>query len=190
MAAPRRGLLPHGGSPARRGARRSRGQSLTELALLAPLLLLLLLGAGQLGALVYTGVSLDTAAHDGARLASEQPNGSGAYTGGIHNAGTVTCPPTTGNPVCTAVSNGSGLLSGVQTSIQAISCPAGDWTSCAASDCASGWVAGGYVQVTVTEQTPIFVPIVGAIFSSGSGIRTMTSTVTMRVEPCTMTQGR
>jgi hypothetical protein len=66
----------------RRGAR-ILGQSMVEFALVLPVLAILLLGGAQVGALLYGQVTLDTAARDGARLASEQPNHSGAFSSGV-----------------------------------------------------------------------------------------------------------
>jgi hypothetical protein len=50
---------------------------------------------------------------------------------------------------------------------------------------------GTYVSVRVTYPMPIFVPFVGQLFadSGNAGTRTVSSTVTMRVEPCTATLG-
>ena len=57
----------------RSGRGRASGQSLVELALVAPILLVLIVGGAQIGALVYGGISVATAAQEGARVASEQP---------------------------------------------------------------------------------------------------------------------
>lgn len=46
-----------------------------------------------------------------------------------------------------------------------------------------------FIQVTVTYPSPIFVPFIGAIFQSQSGFRTISTTVTDAVEPCSLTQG-
>ncbi len=169
-----------------------RGQSLVEFGLLLPVLLLLVAGSAQIGALIYTGVIVDNAARDGARVASEQPKSSGAYnsSGNANTDVAVNCP-IANNPVCTTVANSTQSLSGVQTSLEAVPCPS-SFSSCSPpGDCSN--VSGnpatyGYIEVTVSDPVPIFVPIIGSIFSS-SGQRTMTATVTMRIEPCTMTQG-
>ncbi len=61
----------------RPGRRTAIGQSLVELALIGPLLLVLIVGGAQVGALVYGGISVATAAQEAARVASEQPINSG-----------------------------------------------------------------------------------------------------------------
>ena len=53
--------------------RRSRGQALAEIALAGPLLLVLLVGSAQVGVIAYGNVTMDTAAREGARIASEAP---------------------------------------------------------------------------------------------------------------------
>jgi Flp pilus assembly protein TadG len=52
---------------------------MVELALVAPILLVLIVGRAQIGSIVYEGVSVATAAQEGARVASEQPINSAAY---------------------------------------------------------------------------------------------------------------
>jgi hypothetical protein len=50
---------------------------------------------------------------------------------------------------------------------------------------------GTYVTVKVSYPMPVFVPFIGGLFAdNGSGsTRTVSSEVTMRVEPCTLTEG-
>ncbi|TME49965.1 MAG: pilus assembly protein [Chloroflexi bacterium] len=55
---------------------RRRGQALVELALVAPILIVFLLGGSQVGAIAYAQVSLDTAAREGARAGVVAPNSS------------------------------------------------------------------------------------------------------------------
>jgi Flp pilus assembly protein TadG len=187
------------GTRASRRSVRTRGQSLVEFALLAPILIVLLVGSAQIGAILYAGISVASAAHDGARVASEQPINSTAFaSGGAAGCGTpsnpitASCPATTclttpNNPVCEAVAQSKGLLGTVTTTIS----PSTADTSPACSTKAT-WVPDGYVTVTVSDDVPIFIPFLNNMLAntSGGSVRTIATTVTMRVEPCTMTQGK
>jgi Flp pilus assembly protein TadG len=169
---------------------RSRGQALAELAIAAPLVLVLIMGVAQVGVIVYDQVTVDTAAREGARIASEQPNGSQAYSGGAAVAPPYpTCPSSgsTTNPVCNAVWNASGMLNGQS---MAVTIQPQSGSSYGDSSCATSGSASGDVEVTVRYNAPIFVPLVGQIFQSSPGVRQVTSSVTTRVEPCSLTQGR
>src|SRR5437588_12648824 len=91
---------------------RRRGQALVEMALVAPILIVLLLGGSQVGAIAYAQVSLDTAAREGARAGVEAPNSSLSWdTGGAVPSSTHQCAGTdfatgsSGNPICIAVIN-------------------------------------------------------------------------------------
>lgn len=98
---------------------RRRGQSLVELALVAPILVILLVGAAQVAAIAFGLVSIDSATREGARAGALAPNTS-LMSGGAtwYTAGTPThqCNQTdfqsgtTGNPICEAVLNSSGTL--------------------------------------------------------------------------------
>ncbi len=172
----------------RRRARGQGAQSMLEFALIAPVLLVLVVGAAQLGAILYAGVSVASAAHDGATVASEQPITSGAYKlggPGVVVGSGATCPAS-GNPVCPAVAQSQGLLTTAATTISPGS------TVGTGSGCHSDWVPDGYVTVTVSDDVPIFVPFLNNLLanSAGSSVRTISTTVTMRVEPCTMTAGK
>jgi Flp pilus assembly protein TadG len=91
-----------------------RGQALVELALLAPLLVLLLLGGAQVGEIAYSQVSLNSAAREGARAGVEAPNSALSFVtslGSPHNCTTADfSDPPAGNPICIAVLNGRGYL--------------------------------------------------------------------------------
>jgi len=103
MRAVMRRLRPH-----------SRGQALVESALLAPILLLLLVGGMQVAYLGYGAVSVDTAAREGARVAAENAQTALSFTNGT-NPSSYTCasdPSTDANPVCQAIANNAGLLKG------------------------------------------------------------------------------
>ncbi len=169
-------------------ARRPRGQALAELAIAAPLLVLLLVGGAQVGAIVYSQVTIDTAAREGARIGSEQPVNSGAYPGGVPATTPITCSPATtpNNPVCKAVWNASGLLDGKTFTITIA--PQASASGSTGPACA-GAPSDGYVSVTVTYAAPVFVPIIDRMISTGPGVHTVTTTVADRVEPCTLTGG-
>jgi TadE-like protein len=106
------------------GGRRRRGQSLVELALVAPILVVMLLGAAQVGSIAFGLVSIDTAAREGARAGAVAPNcslesgfTSGCTTGSLWYAapGTTSHQCNAGdfsaNPICEAVLNSAGTLS-------------------------------------------------------------------------------
>jgi Flp pilus assembly protein TadG len=114
-----------------RGHRRRRGgQSLVEMALVAPILVVMLVGAAQVGSLAFGLVSIDSATREGARAGALSPTGAlTTYVAGVaqtwYVAGTTTThqcttsdftrpttnPPTSGNPVCLAVLDSGGTLS-------------------------------------------------------------------------------
>ena len=159
-----------------------------------PLLLICLLGAAELGAILYTSVSVDGAARDGALAASESPINSWAYayspdSGSFGDSSGVTCStssPNPTNPVCAAWSQSETSLS----SLSMVLSPGG--TIGSASGCPTGALPDGYVTVQASAAVPIFIPFLGDLFadSSSSEVHTDTDTVTMRVEPCNITDGR
>ncbi|MGA8014481.1 MAG: TadE/TadG family type IV pilus assembly protein [Candidatus Dormiibacterota bacterium] len=162
-----------------------------ELTMLMPLLLVCLLGAAQLGAILYTSVSVDGAARSGALAASEYPIKSGAYTysaGSFGDGSGVTCSassPNLTNPVCAAWYQSASSLSSLSVTLSQ------GGTVGSASGCPAGALPDGYVTVQASAAVPIFIPYIGGLFadSSSSGVRTDTDRVTMRVEPCNMTNG-
>ncbi len=170
-----------------RSSVRHDGQSLAELALLLPVLLLLVAGSAQFGFILYTNITVDTAAREGARTAAALPNGSGAYLHGVATAGT-TCTVTGGdsstNPVCNAVSQAHGMLAGAFHVTIAPDMPQGGSYP---APCANSEPEDGYVRVTVTYSTPIFVPLLDSMLATSGSTRTVSATVEMRVEPCALT---
>ena len=173
--------------------RRSRidesGTSLAELALISPVLVVLLVGMAQLGTIIYGLVTVDTAVREGARVASEQPNGSQAYTSGAPNGSPWTCVAgSTLNPACNAARASAGMLDG---NAFAITVQAAGPSTTPSSPCPAGSVPDGYVSVSVAYDVPVFVPFLDQLLSSpGKRVRTISSTVVDRVEPCTITVGR
>ena len=107
--------------------RHHRGQALVEFALIAPFLVILLAGGGQVGAIAYTQISIDTAAREGARAGVQAPNKSLAWALG---PGTHTCTVSdyASNPVCVAVLNADGFLT---PSTFTSAAPASGTTPCA-----------------------------------------------------------
>jgi hypothetical protein len=88
---------------------------LVEFALAAPFVLVLVAGGGQVGALAYGMVTLDTAAREGARIGSEKPANSlltaaGNAPGFTYQCSYATDSQPTGNPICQAVYGAMGLL--------------------------------------------------------------------------------
>lgn len=111
--------------PARRRGQHRLGQALVETALIAPVLVLVLIGGAQVGSIAYDQVSLDTAAREGARAGVAAPNT--AVTSMVTNSywypssSTYTCQAAdfTGspaNPICDGVLSSSGLLDKTQFS--------------------------------------------------------------------------
>lgn len=171
---------------------RTRGQALVELALIAPVLLILLVGGAQVGALLYAQVQVDTAAREAARTAAQAPNASGAFLNGVQVAGGYPCTSGDTHSACVAARNSSGLLDGTKftTSVTAdctnYTCTQGT----SAERCATTWVDDGGVTTSISFQVPVFVPILDRLLSDpNKSYRTVKATVTDRVAPCTVNQG-
>jgi Flp pilus assembly protein TadG len=153
-----------------------------EFAMIAPILIVLIVGAAQVAAILYAGITVASAAHDGAKVATEQPYNSTAFgTGGTAGTG-VSCGTAPSNVVCQAVAQSKGLLGTVDTTVY----PGTAGTACATAG-SSSWVGDGYVTVKVSNNVPIFVPFLNNLLAtSGQTYRTISASVVMRVEPCTM----
>jgi Flp pilus assembly protein TadG len=166
--------------------RRTRGQSLVEFALIAPVLIVLIVGAAQVAAILYGGITVASAAHDAAKVATEQPIQSGAFGSGGAAGTAVTCSVGSINPVCLAANQSKGLLGGVTTTIAKST---RDTTPACPTNPSA--VPDGYVTVTVSNDVPIFVPFLNNLLanSPGAAVRTISTTVVMRVEPCSITNG-
>ena len=100
---------------ARRGLRHLRGQSMVEMCLIAPALVTLAAGGGQVGIIAYGAASVETAARAAARVAAEYPNksldfevtlGLSTYTCGQASSDTLT-----EQSVCSAALSAGGLIS-------------------------------------------------------------------------------
>ncbi len=123
-----------------------RGQSLTEFALMAPLLVLVLLGAIDLGRAYFAYVSITNAAREGARYGMDNPRSGGSFsvancqdTGGDHK--------TIRYHVCQEVNGSPVTIANPNTDI-VIECSAFSPESYSSANCAT--VAnGGRIRVTV-----------------------------------------
>jgi len=99
-----------------RPLRRSAGQSMVEMCLIAPALVTLAAGGGQVGIIAYGGASVETAARAAARVGAEYPNKSLDFVATL-GVSTYTCGQTpsdtlTEGSVCSAARDAAGLLSG------------------------------------------------------------------------------
>jgi Flp pilus assembly protein TadG len=172
---------------------RQRGQALVEFALSMLLLLLLVGGAAQIGVIYYTLLSVDSAARESARVASENPGNTGVTP---NVTGAQPCTPLGGDTrlACKAAVNSThngvfgGLVDPTQLDVNL------SWASFAGStakSCPGGvGTSDGVVTVAVSYNAPIFLPIVGPIFATGTNpYRTVTGTEIIRVEPCNTTFG-
>lgn len=93
-----------------------RGQSMAEMCLIAPALVTLAAGGGQVGIIAYGGASVETAARAAARVAAEYPNKSLDFVATLNETtyvcGAAQSDTLTEGSVCSAARNSAGLLSG------------------------------------------------------------------------------
>lgn len=159
-----------------RSARRSRGQSLVEFALVLPIFLFLLFAVIDGGRYVYLNSSLSNAAREGARLGSVEASWQGSTDPSCGATGGPVCPPSTAT-LTTHIRDAAnrqmapfGSVSNVYLRCVAATGtpPTGAWTgaTCAAP-AAGGWIS---VRVTYTWRaiTPIIADVMGTISTSGS----------------------
>lgn len=96
--------------------RRSLGQSMVEMCLIAPAVVTLAAGGGQVGIIAYGAASVESAARAAARVGAEYPNKSLDFKVTL-NTTTYTCGQTptdtlTEQSICAAARSAAGLLSG------------------------------------------------------------------------------
>jgi hypothetical protein len=158
-------------------------------------LTVLLVGAAQVGVIYYDSLSVATAAREAARVASENPQSSGLFSSPNSPSapGAHTCAGAgDSNVVCAAAYKSTyqpgALLDPTQLAVRLqgsvfsgsapASCPAGSSTS------------DGVVTVTASYNVPIFVPLLNQVLATpNQSYRTVTTTVSVRVEPCDVTVG-
>ena len=141
------------------------GQSILELALLTPLMVLLLLGVIELGRYAYFAISVGNAARAGVAYGAQSPFTASDATG-ISNAA---CQDFSGNSTCSLNVNKTYVC----TCDNAGTISAGSCTSA----CATGVLISS-LQVTCSGS---FTPLFPNIVTSSSP--TVTSTATMRIGP-------
>jgi Flp pilus assembly protein TadG len=128
---------------------RSRGQSLVELALVTPILLLLLLGAVDMGRLFYAEIAVTNAAREGAMVAATSPT---SYVGGA------ACDASTNAVTCAATREGQGGFVTVSPTDVAMAC---------SPSCTKAY--GTTVTVTVTGHFQLLTPLMW-VFTGGPNV--------------------
>jgi Flp pilus assembly protein TadG len=149
---------------------RNRGTSAVEFALVGPTAFLLLIGAVVLGIVVTHEVQLTQAVRDSARAAAicasttDQATGSTLPDGTLCTTANITAyintrvdavSSTLANQAVVTVTNASGGVVGTAS---------GSTAGTAASDCSPGYT----LQVAITYQQPLFLPLVGALVGNPS----------------------
>ena len=156
-------------NPGSRRRPRSRGQALTEFALVIPIFLLVLSGILDFGFLLYSRMTVISAAREGAHAA-------------ITLVGASTTSTIPGKVISTAPASASGLTS-ANLSVPTPAClvppvaPSTTWTSCNwtaydATTNPTGAQSGDFVSVTVNYQYKSFFPLLfGSTFNLSSTIQ-------------------
>lgn len=142
---------------------RESGQSLVELALTLPILVLLLVGAAELGRIAYASIEIANAARAGVGYAAQNPVS-------MYDNSNITLAATQEAPNVSSVT---------ATPTQACYCSSGASFNCASGQttCAGTDHFEDYVTVTVTGKVS---PMFG--FSFFPSTVTLTSAATMRME--------
>lgn len=149
---------------------RSLGTSAVEFALIGPTAFLLLIGAVVLGIVITHEIQLTQAVRDSARAAAicgsttdqatgtTLPDGTLCTTAGITayiNARVDAVSPTLANQAVMTVFDASGTAVGTSS---------GSTVGTAAGNCVPGYT----LQVSITYQQPLFLPLVGALVGNPS----------------------
>ena len=145
---------------------RSRGQSLVELALILPVLLLLIASALDLGRIFYSQITIANAAREGAYEAAYEP------TSFIPNGD---CNKITNRIMCRVLSEAKGSFVAVKKADVAVDCRDSAGTSNPACTEAIGYTVTVTVLGRFTLLTPLMAPFLG-----GSNV-TLTSTATSQI---------
>lgn len=157
--------------PSRRGRSRTRGVTLVEFALMAPLVFFILLGL-VIGAIVVTNqVQIGNAVRDGARAA--------AICGGQYGQSLPHYDATPSDWTCST----TNLTKYIQSRVTAIPATINFTVTVVLLNGASGGTDiascpyGASVHVTGSFQQPLYLPLVGRFLGdNGSNLRTLTAT--------------
>ena len=126
----------------RRRSSSSDGSALIEAALVSPLLILLVFGAGDFGRVMYYGITLENAARAGAAFGSQS-------TGHLADATNIDTA---------AQQEAQNIGSITVNSSRVCECPAGTVVSCTTSSCAGYGAPLAFVEVSATTT---FTPLTG-----------------------------
>lgn len=151
-----RRLLHRGPRPTRA---RTRGQSLVELALILPVLLLLFASALDLGRLFYSQITISNAAKEGALEAARNP--------ALFDS-TQPCDATTNRVICRVINEATGSFYSISPSDVSL--------TCSPSPCPASPAISNTVTVTVNGHFTLVTPILAA-FTGGQTISISSSAV-------------
>jgi Flp pilus assembly protein TadG len=132
--------------------KRSRGQSLVELALVLPILLVLVAGALDLGRLYYSQITITSAAKEGALEASKNPTLFDNTQG---------CDAKTNTVICRVLTEANGSFYTIQHSDVTL--------ACSPTPCPAVPAIGDTVTVSVTGHFSLITPLL-SVFTGGQNI--------------------
>ena len=145
-----------------RSTRSDSGGSLIETALLTPVLLLLVLGVGDFGRIMYHGITLGNAARAGA-------------SHGVHSVARLT----DGAGIKTAAEQDAQDIGAITVGSQLIcECAGGAVVTCGTTSCGGYGAPKAFVEVTATTT---FTPI-SAVLPGIPGTSNLTRTARMRAQ--------
>lgn len=150
--------------------RRNRGQSIVELALILPVMLLLLATAGDLGRMFHSRIVIANAARAGALEAARHP------TSFVSGAG---CDASTNRIMCAVSREASGSLLAIT--------PADVSVACDPSPCAEQ--LGNTIGVTVRGDFDLVTPFLGTFFGGQTIALSSTATAQIAVPPVISSPG-
>lgn len=157
--------LLHPRRGARRTRRRSRGQSLVELALILPVLMLLFAGTVDLGRVFYSQITIENAAKEGALEAARNPTS-------FDN--TKPCDTVTNRVLCLVLNEAKGSLYEITASDVSL--------ACSPSPCPTDPVLGDTVTVTVAGHFTLLTPFVAQVLGPRVKLQA-SSTAQLGIEP-------